>query len=142
MTTLEKRRFRGPALAIACGALLFASCSEDVTGPSDLQGGEWRLASMETETGGRFVPEDPSRFTVEFQADGTIRVRADCNGCGGSYTMSGERLTVGPMVCTLIACPTTRGQEFAGLLEGTSDVDADGNELEIESPDGTLELTR
>ena len=142
MTTREGRLFRGPALAIACGALLFASCSEDVTGPSDLQGGEWRLASMETETGGRFVPEDPSRFTVEFQADGTIRVRADCNGCGGSYTMSGEQLTVGPLVCTLIACPTTRGQEFVSLLEGTTDVDADGSELEIESPDGTLELTR
>ena len=113
-----------------------------MTGPSDLQGGEWRLQTMRTETGGTFEPEDPSRFTVEFQADGQIRVRADCNGCGGSYTMNGEQLTVGPMVCTLIACSTTRGQEFASLLEGTTEVDADGNELEIESPDGTLELIR
>ncbi len=142
MTTLEGRRFRGPALAVVCGALVFASCSEDVTGPSDLQGGTWQLRSMRTETGGTFVPEDPSRFTVEFTADGKILARADCNGCGGNYTMSGENLTVGPMICTLIACPTSRGQEFAGLLEGTSDVDADANELEIESPDGTLELTR
>lgn len=142
MNTRESRRFRRLVLAIACSVLGFASCAEDVTGPSDLQGGVWRLASMETETGGRFVPEDPSRFTVEFQADGTILVRADCNGCGGSYTMTGERLSVGPMVCTLIACPTTRGQEFVALLEGTTDVDADGSELEIESPDGTLELTR
>ena len=142
MATRDKRRFSGPALALVFCTLVFVSCSEDVTGPSDLQGGEWRLASMETETGGRFVPEDPNRFTAEFQADGTILVRADCNGCGGSYTMSGDRLTVGPLVCTLIACPTTRGQEFAALLEGTTEVDADGSELEIESSDGTLELTR
>jgi heat shock protein HslJ len=139
MTTL---RFGARALVPVVLGLFVASCSEDVTGPSDLQGGAWQLASMETETGGRFVPEDPSLFTVEFQADGTILVRADCNGCGGSYTMSGDRLTVGPMVCTLIACPTGRGQEFAALLEGTSEADADGNRLELESSDGTLELTR
>ena len=141
MTTVRNGRFGTRALSAIVLALGLASCSEDVTGPSDLQGA-WRLASMETETGGRFVPEDPGRFTVEFQADGTILVRADCNGCGGSYTMSGDRLTVGPMVCTLIACPTGRGQEFTSLLEGTSEADADGNELELESPDGTLEFTR
>ncbi len=83
------RRLAGRALAL-CGALVLASCAESVTGPSDLQGGAWRLASMETETGGRFVPDDPGRFTVEFDADGTVGVRADCNGCGGSYTLDGD----------------------------------------------------
>jgi heat shock protein HslJ len=129
------------AVAVAC-ALGLVSCAEDVTGPSDLQGGVWKLASMETETGGTFEPEDASRFTVEFSADGTLGVQADCNQCGGSYTVSGESLTVGPLVCTLIACPTARGQEFAALLDGTTEVDADGEELEIESPEGTLEFTR
>ena len=142
MNTRESRRFRWPVLATVFSALGFASCAEDVTGPSDLQGGVWRLASMETETGGRFVPQDPGQFTVEFKPDGTIGVRADCNVCGGSYSLSGDRLTVGPLVCTLIACPTGRGQEFASLLDGTTDVDAEGSELELESPDGTLELTR
>ena len=135
------RRLGGKALAL-CGALVLASCSESVTGPSDLQGGAWRLAAMEMESGGRFVPDDPSRFTVEFDADGTVAVRADCNGCGGSYTLNGDRLTVGPMVCTLIACETARGQEFASLMDGTTSVEREGRELEIESSRGTLELTR
>ena len=140
MSNRVKARFSGPALAVAC-ALGLASCSDGVTGPSDIQGGPWRLESMETE-GGMFKPPDPAQFTVEFNADGTLGVRADCNQCGGTYTLSGDRLTVGPLVCTLIACPTGRGQEFAALLEGTTSVDADRNELELESPDGTLNLTR
>jgi heat shock protein HslJ len=119
-----------------------ASCSKDVTGPSDIQGGVWRLESMEPATGAIFVPSDPSRFTVEFKADGTIGVRADCNQCGGSYTLAGNRLTVGPLACTLIACPTGEGQQFAALIDGDTSVDADDDELEIESSDGSLELTR
>ena len=140
MATHGMRRLLG-SLALA-GGLALAGCSEDVTGPSDLQGGAWRLRSMETETGGRFVPDDPGQFTVEFKADGTIGVRADCNGCGGSYTLAGDRLTVGPLVCTLIACPTPRGQQFAGLLDGTTEIEVEDGVLEIESPDGSVELIR
>jgi heat shock protein HslJ len=140
MTNREKTRFSGPAVMMAC-VLGVASCSDGVTGPSDIQGGPWRLESMETE-GGMFKPQDPGVFTVAFAADGTVGVRADCNQCGGTYTLSGDRLTVSPLICTLVACSTNRGQQFAALLEGTTSVDADRMELELESPDGTLVLTR
>ena len=140
MATRAMSRFRKGSLAIFLG-LGLVSCSGDVTGPSDLQGPAWRLESMETASG-TFVPADRDRFTVEFRADGTIGVIADCNQCGGAYSVDGDRLTVGPLACTLIACPTAEGQRFAALLDGTTSVDADENELEIESADGTLEFTR
>lgn len=130
---------RALALFFAAGGV---SCGMDVTGPSDLQGPAWQLGSMQTGTSDRFEPEDPSRFTVQFNADGTLAVRADCNQCGGSYTMDGDRLTTGPLICTLVACPTARGQEFAALLDGTTSVDAEDHELEIESAEGSLQLTR
>jgi heat shock protein HslJ len=138
----EAGRFGGRALAVVACMLGLASCSEDVTGPSDLQGGVWRLESMRTATGAAFRPSDPSRFTVEFKADGTIGIRADCNQCGGRYTLVGDRLSVGLLACTLVACPTSDGQQFAALLDGDTSVDADANELEIESADGSLELVR
>lgn len=135
------RRF-ACALVVFAGALVHSACSEDVTGPSDIVGGAWRLESMELTGASAFVPEDPSRFTVVFNADGTLGVTADCNQCGGSYTVTDGRLTSGPLACTLIACPTNRGQEFASLIDGTSTLDMDDDELEIESSDGTLNLTR
>ena len=135
------RRF-APVLLFGC-ALAATACSEKVTGPSDIEGGVWRLESMEFERARAFVPEDPSRFTVQFDADGRIGVRADCNQCGGSYTLSGGRLTAGPLACTLVACPTNRGQEFATLIDGASELEIEGDgKLEIESDEGTLVLTR
>jgi heat shock protein HslJ len=141
MIMRETGRFGGRAVALVLCVLGLASCSEDVTGPSDIQGGVWRLESMET-ANGAFVPGDRNRFTVEFKADGTVGVVADCNQCGGTYTLDGDKLTVGALACTLIACPTPEGQQFAALLDGTTSVDADDDELEIESADGTLEFTR
>jgi heat shock protein HslJ len=101
----------------------------------------WKLESMERTGSARFVPDDPSRFTVEFKADGQLGVRADCNVCGGSYTLTDGSLTSGPLVCTLIACPRPEGQQFAAIIDGTSAVDRDDDELEIASSDGTLVLT-
>jgi heat shock protein HslJ len=135
------RRFARVLVLFAC-ALFHPGCSDEVTGPSDLEGGTWRLQSMALDGADAFVPEDRSRFTIEFGADGNLGVRADCNVCGGSYTLSGGRMTVGPMACTLVACPTNRGQEFATLIQGTTSVELEDGELEIESDGGTLELTR
>jgi heat shock protein HslJ len=135
------RRFVGVLVLIA-GALVHAACSDDVTGPSDIVGGAWRLESMELNGADAFVPSDPSRFTVVFNTDGTLGVTADCNQCGGSYTLTGGNMTAGPLACTLIACPTNRGQEFASIIDGTSSLELDDDELEIEGSEGTLVLTR
>lgn len=141
MSNRKSGRFARVLIVFVC-ALVPVACSDAVTGPSDLEGGPWRLQSMELDGADAFTPEDRSRFTVEFGADGSLGVRADCNQCGGSYTLSGGKMTVGPLACTLIACPTNRGQEFASLLQGATEVELEDGELEIESPGGTLELTR
>jgi heat shock protein HslJ len=129
------------ALAVILGALPLLSCSAQVTGPSDL-GGVWKLESMEATGAARFVPENPDRFTVQFHADGRIGVVADCNRCGGTYSVSDGSLTVPPLACTLILCPVPQGGQFASLVDGTSLIEKDGDELEIESSEGKLKLRR
>jgi heat shock protein HslJ len=124
--------------------LSLVSCSDGMTAPSDLTGSVWRLQSMRlagvTST---FVPADPGQYTVEFKPDGLIGVRADCNSCGGNYSLSGDRLTVPGMACTLALCATPQGGEFANLIDGVSSLDRDGDAtLVIASPDGTLTLMR
>jgi heat shock protein HslJ len=130
------------ALAVLAGALPMLSCSDEVTGPSDLEGGPWKLASMELAGASRFVPPDPNRFTVEFRAGAQLGVVADCNQCGGSYSVSAGTLAVPALACTLIACPGPEGSQFAGLIDGTSSIERDGDELEVESSEGKLTLTR
>jgi heat shock protein HslJ len=127
---------------VVAAVLPLLSCSNDVTSPSELQGA-WRLRSMTITGGAAFEPDDPGRFTIEFHPDGRIGVVADCNQCGGSFSLEDDDLTVTPMACTLVACPTPRGEQFLSLIQGRSEVDTDGEaELEIESDRGSLELTR
>jgi heat shock protein HslJ len=127
---------------VLASVLALASCSDPVTAPSDLGDGVWKLASMEPAGASAFVPDDPQRFTVEFQADGRIGVTADCNRCGGSYSLSDGTLTVPALACTRVACPTPHGDRFAGMIDGSSSIERDGDSLEIQSADGILRLRR
>jgi heat shock protein HslJ len=107
-------------------------------------GGVWRLESMRLAgASSSFVPDDPNRFTVEFKSDDQIGVRADCNACGGRYSVSDDQLTVPELVCTLALCATPHGGEFANLIDGVSNLDKNGDDtLTIASQDGTLTLVR
>ena len=138
------RRAFGAGVIAALAGLPLLSCSEGVTSPSDLLGGEWRLQSMRlTSAAASFVPNDPRQFTVEFEADGAIGVRADCNSCGGTYSVSGSQLTVPGMACTLALCATPNGGEFANLIEGTSTLQlVDDDTLEVISSEGRATLVR
>lgn len=52
--------------------------------------------------------DDPTKYTVEFMADGTVAVGADCNRGSGTYTTDGASLTINIMVMTMAACPESR----------------------------------
>lgn len=49
--------------------------------------------------------KDPSRYTLTFNADGTLTAQVDCNGGSGAYTLDGASLTFGPLVTTRMGCP-------------------------------------
>jgi heat shock protein HslJ len=133
---------RGGALAALGTALLLVSC-DGVTGPSDLAGAEWRLRTLEHPALGFFRPEDPSRFKLAFAEDGGLGITADCNVCGGAYSVSGGTLVVSEVFCTRVACPGAPvDQRFLEVLEGHSAVDVDGGQLRIASARGRLELTQ
>jgi heat shock protein HslJ len=77
-------------------------------------------------------------------ADGRLSTRADCNTCGGAFTISGQTLTAGPaLACTRAACPTMEFENlYTSLLSGDSTVTASGNTLLLSSRRGTIRLTR
>jgi heat shock protein HslJ len=130
------------ALAVISGLLLLTSCEDGVTDPSDLSG-TWRLEALRLPGGQDMPPSDPSRFTVEFGADGQLTARADCNGCGGGYTLGNDTLLVENPTCTLIACPSAPYDgQFLEILAGASEIDLDDDRLTLSSSRGTLRLMR
>ncbi|MFN8377536.1 MAG: META domain-containing protein [Anaerolineae bacterium] len=72
--------------------------------PPPLVGTTWQWVQTMTpdET---IVSADPSRYTITFNEDGTYSWQLDCNTGGGSYTLDGQALTLGPGITTLMACP-------------------------------------
>ena len=80
--------------------------------------------------GDRTVPDAPERYTIEFQSDGRVQLRADCNRGGAGYTARSDRsLSITPVATTKIGCPPgSKGTEFARQLADADRYDfVDGN---------------
>jgi heat shock protein HslJ len=88
------------------------------------------------------VPAGAS-YTLAF-ADGRVSLRADCNSCGGTYTLSGDMVTLGPnLACTRAACPTMEFEAtYLGVLSGDATATLSGSRLVLTSPRGTLSFSR
>jgi heat shock protein HslJ len=142
------------ALSLAAGGL--SACSRSVAGPSSsagqtvetaaiaITGTLWKLQSFQR-SGGTSVPvSDPERFTLELLSNGRMSVRADCNRCASSYSLSGETLAVGPnAACTRAACLSAPfDQEYVTALTAATIARVSGNTLECVSPQGVLKFAR
>lgn len=76
-----------------------------VADPAALSSTRWRLVRLESSDGTTIVPVDPSRYTLEFGADGALSGQADCNRIHGRWTASGTSMTLGPFAMTRAMCP-------------------------------------
>ena len=87
--------------------------------------------------------DNPQDYTLNFNEDGTVNIKADCNNAAGTYTTDGSSLKIalGPM--TLAACPAeSRSDDFIKNLGFAAiyffqdghlfiDLFADGGTLEL-----------
>ena len=78
-----------------------------------LAGATWQW----TETSDGTAVTDPDRYTIAFNEDGTVAIKADCNRASGGYALDGDALTIqiGPM--TMAECaPGSLYNEFVSQL--------------------------
>ena len=95
---------RNAAAAILLTAVLAACASAPARLPLD--GTAWRLVKFQGGDGTVLVPDDGSKYTVAFGADGRVAVRFDCNRGSGGWTSPGpNQLQFGPMAMTRAMCP-------------------------------------
>ena len=151
-------------VSVVVVALLATGCAGSPTAPSSSPGsptspggqsplsgsptvdqlaGTWNLQSLQP--AGNAVQATPAgaSYTLTF-ADGRLSTRADCNTCGGTYTLNGQTLMAAPsMACTRAACPTMAFENtYMKLLGGESTVSLSGGTVELTSPRGVLRFTR
>ena len=53
----------------------------------------------------QFSVDNPENYTLEFNEDDTVNIKADCNNAMGSYTVDGGSITIELGPTTLAACP-------------------------------------
>jgi putative lipoprotein len=70
-----------------------------------LVGPVWRLVEFLGGDDTRLKPDDPAKYTIEFNADGSLNARIDCNRGRGTWKSSGPSLELGPLALTRAACP-------------------------------------
>lgn len=67
--------------------------------PPELLGQPWQWASFSDPAVGPVEIADPENYRVQFTADGTVLIQADCNSGSGIYSVDGSSISiiVGPM---------------------------------------------
>ena len=79
---------------------------ESRSAPEGLSGTSWKLVRFQGGDETILTPDDPSKYTLEFLADGKLAARIDCNRGTGTWTSEGpNQLELGPLGLTRMACP-------------------------------------
>ena len=88
--------------------------------PDPLVGALWEWVSTTTPVE-QVVVNDPTRYSILFNADGTASIKADCNQVGGSYQTDGSTINIVLGPTTLAACPEdTQDQLYLTSLESAA----------------------
>ena len=73
---------------------------------SSLQGTRWQLVRFQGSDGTVLTPDDKAKYTIDFDAEGRLAARIDCNRGSGTWRVTGQnQLALGPMAMTRAACP-------------------------------------
>jgi heat shock protein HslJ len=96
------------AVALAC----MAACAGTAAGDTPLRGTYWKLVRLGDQPAE--AAEKPREAHLVFAADSQrVSGSGGCNRVIGQFTLEGDKLQIGRMAATLMACPTGMAQEQA-----------------------------
>ena len=132
---------------LASGALLLLLATAMVSCSSNSQGNEitgvtWAWSELfETLPASQSVVPDPENFTLMFNADGTLTIKADCNNVGGSYSIDGDLVTLELGPSQLAHCgDQSLDQLFLEMLEKIESYQLEDGDLvlRLEADSGSM----
>jgi heat shock protein HslJ len=99
------------AADLSATLLLLATCVASAQTPPedaapDLGGTSWQLVKFQGSNDTTLTPDDTTKYTIAFNADGSLTARIDCNRGRGTWRSSGPgQVQLGPMALTRAMCP-------------------------------------
>lgn len=111
---------------------------------TSLDGTAWQLKELPGTQSGALT-KLPRPVAVRFES-GRLSGFSGCNNFTGSYALEGDRVVIGPVASTQMACPepgSTVEQAFHGALKGSWHIEVAGDELTAKTDSGeTLRFAR
>ena len=93
-------------MRILIAVLLAAGCARMEPAPGSLGGTSWQLVRFQGGDRTVLAPDDRSKYTLAFNANGRVAARLDCNRGTGSWKSARQgQLELGPMAVTRAMCP-------------------------------------
>lgn len=105
--------------------------------PAAIEGSAWRLTQLPG-TQSAALAQLSRPVTARFES-GRLTGFGGCNNFSGSYSLDGNRLTVGPVASTQMACPepgASTEAAFQKALTGSLDLALDGDHLSATTASG------
>lgn len=109
--------------------------------PSPLMDQVWQLTRYNNGKQAVVTVLADTEITIELRDDGTIGGSDGCNRYMSGYTLEGERLTIGPLVTTRMACPRPDGAQqqatdYAAALTRVAGYRIEGDDLTLVDGEG------
>jgi uncharacterized protein YraI len=107
-----------------------------------LTGAVWQWTA--SQAGDQVTPvTDPSRYQAQFNVDGSLNIKADCNNVIATYTVGeGNTMTILPGPSTLMACPEdSQADAFMQQLMATATYGFSSGALVLSQADPSLTMT-
>lgn len=84
-----------------------------------------------------------STLTAQFGKDGVLSGKSGCNDYNGPYVVTGNKIKIGPLASTRMACAEPAGvmeqeAQYLAALETAATYKIDSNTLELRTADGAL----
>jgi para-nitrobenzyl esterase len=95
-------------VVLLLAAALFPGCAQTPPAgePVSLVGPTWQLVSFKGGDGRVEMPIDKSQYQLQFNANGSVYARIDCNRGNGTWKSAGpSQIEFGPMATTRAMCP-------------------------------------
>jgi heat shock protein HslJ len=127
------------AVALVVFSAIFSGCDDSPSSPSDIIGDTWELLSIQEGSAPAITVADRTDYTLRLTDEGRAEIRADCNVCGGPYTIEGTDIDFGTLVCTRAFCgEDSLDTQFLAGLEDAETFNASNNQLIVRGDTITL----